>query len=332
MSGSLTQVGHGPEIAYGTAVAPTKWFEILSEGVNGNYPRIQAEALSAALVDRSDRIVAMNKGASGPIVLEPLSKGFGNLLRPMFGTVVTTGPLETNAYTHTATLGTLTGISHTVHIGRATEAGVVKPWVYEGGKCTGWSLSNQADQTLRASLDWDFELESQADTPAGVYILAANVPVVGAEVLTAVGGLVTVAGVTIPVTDVTISVDSSLKVDRPVIQRGVTKREPVQDGKRKISWSFKTSYIDNSLWKKVSAAQSSGSFAIITATWQGLTLLGTTIYPSLAISIPVAQFDDGGPNVDGPSLLEPTYSGKGLYDGAQSAITAVYTSGDVTVI
>lgn len=334
MSGSLTQFGIGKETTYGTAVAVNKFYEIISEDIRGNYPRIQAEALSAALVDRSDRFAITNKGAAGTVTLEPLTKGFGHWLRYMMGDAVTTGPVETNAYTHTATMQNLVGDSLTVQVGRAQTDGTVKPWTYEGGKVTQFEFSNQTDQTLRCSISMDFEQESNADSPAGVYTLQTNVPVTGAEVFTWQGGTVTVGGTIYDIAELSVRVDNALKTDRYFINKGAgqLKREPVQDGKRVIEWSFRTPYGDNNLWEKVAAQTIAGSFATINAKWEGLTLLGTTIFPKIELNIPVAVFNEGGPVVSGPSMLEQSMSGRGLYDGTNSALTITYVSGDTTVI
>jgi hypothetical protein len=332
MSGALTTFGIGTESVYGTAVAPTKFFEITKEDIKGNYTRQQAAALSAAFVDRSDRYAVAHKGASGTVDVEVLSKGFGNWLRFMMGTEVTSGPLETTAYTHVGTIGELYGDNFTAQVGRATLAGVLKPWTYEGGKVTDFAFSNQVDQTLSCSIGMDFETESQPDTPAGVYVLATNIPVVGAEVLAWQGGTITVAGSALDVSEISVKVDNSLNVDRFYINSAASKKEPNQDGKRPVTFSVKTPYVDNAWWKKVSSATNAGATAVISAKWSGLTLLGTTIYPSLQIDIPVARFDEGGPTVDGPGAIDQTLTGVGLYDGTNSAITVTYVSGDVTVL
>jgi len=163
-------------------------------------------------------------------------------------------------------------------------------------------------------------------------LITATVPT-GAEVLAWQGGTITIAGSTIDISDFTVKVDNALKTDRWYINSAGSKKEPVQDGKRKITWSFKTPYVDNSWWKKVSAATASGATGAISATWTGSTLAGSaTVYPSLAITIPVGRFDEGVPTVDGPSMLEPSYSGVGLYNGTDSAITVAYTTTDVTVM
>lgn len=332
MSGSLTTFGIGSEVTYGTAVNVNKFFEISKEDVKGNYTRQQAAALSASFVDRADRYAVAHKGASGSVDVEVLTKGFGNWLRFMMGTVNTSGPTETSAYTHVGTIGSLFSDTFTCQVGRATLDGVVKPWTYEGGKVTDFSFSNQVDQTLQCSIGMDFESESNPDSPTGAYALQTNVPVVGAEVLAWQGGTITIAGATVDISEISVKCDNSLNVDRFYINSAASKKEPTQDGKRAITYSVKTPYADNGFWKKVAAATASGAVGVISAKWTGLTLLGTTVYPSLQIDIPVARFDEGGPNVDGPGMIDQTFTGVGLYDGTNSPLTVTYVSGDATVL
>lgn len=332
MSGSLTTFGIGSEVTYGTAVNVNKFFEITKEDIKGNYTRQQAAALSAAYVDRADRYAVAHKGASGSVDVEVLTKGFGHWLRFMMGTVNTSGPAETSAYTHVGTVGSLFGDAFTCQVGRSTLDGTVKPWTYEGGKVTDYSFSNQVDQTLQCSIGMDFETESSPDSPTGAYALQTNVAVTGAEVLAWQGGTITIAGSTVDISEISVKCDNSLNVDRFYINSAASKKEPTQDGKRKITYSVKTPYADNNFWKKVASATASGAVGVISAKWSGLTLLGTTIYPSLQIDIPVARFDEGGPNVDGPGMLDQTFTGIGLYDGTNSPLTVTYVSGDATVL
>lgn len=335
MSGSLTKFGIGKETTYGTAVAVTKSYEIMSEDFKGNYPRLQAEALSGSYVDRGDRFAVNNKGASGSVTLEPLTRNFGDLLASMMGSVVTSGPAEVNVYTHTATMGSLSGKSLTVQVLRADETDTLNPWTYEGGKVTNFEISNSVDQTLRASIGFDFERESNPDAPAGVYTMTAlnalSTPT-GANVLNWQNGYISVGGSQIEVSEISVRVDNALNTDRYFISQTGGKKEPKQDGKRKIEWSFTTTYLNNTFWEKVSSATVAGSYASLVARWEGPILLGTTIYPQLELTIPMARFDEGGPNVSGPSQLEQSFSGMGLYDGSTSALTMVYKSADTTVL
>ena len=338
MGGSLAKLGFGKETTYGTAVAVTKTLEFISEDIKGNYTRTMAEALSSSYVDRSDRFAVTNKGAAGSISMEPTTKGFGDLLAFMQGSVTTTGPVETAAYSHAATIGTLAGKMLTVQVLRPDENDVLQPWTYEGGKVTGFEFGNQIDQTLRCTLNMDFEKESNPDAPAGVYaataLQALTLPT-GSNIFNWQQGSITIGGSSVEIAELSISVDNALNTDRYFIGSTSIKSEPKQDGKRQIEWSFRTPYTNNNFWEKVSSATVAGSYATLSATWTGLVSIpGTTspLYPCITLDIPVARFDEGGPNVEGPSMLEQSFSGKGLYDGTTSALTITYKTQDATVL
>jgi len=338
MSGSLTRFGIGKESTYGTAVAVTKSYEIMSEDFTGKYERTNAEALSGSYVMRADRFSVVRKGAEGSVTLEPLTRGFGDWLAAMMGQVATTGPVETAAYTHTGTINSLTGKNLTVQVLRADESGTLRPWTYEGGKITNYEFSNSVDQTLRVTIGMDFELESNPDSPAGNYtstaLLALSTPA-DSNVFTWAEGSITVGGTAYDISEVTIGVDNALNVDRYFINTPALKREPIQDGKREITWSFTSTYADNTFWEKVSSATIAGTYAELRAKWVGLVSIAgtsTPLYPCIEIVIPVARFDEGGPVVAGEGMLEQQFSGVGLYDGTNSPISIIYKSQDTTVL
>jgi hypothetical protein len=66
---------------------------------------------------RSDRRVPYIMGAGGSVSFSVLSKGFGFWLAQSLGTVATTGPADTTVYTHTGTVGSLTGDFFTAQVG-----------------------------------------------------------------------------------------------------------------------------------------------------------------------------------------------------------------------
>jgi len=339
MSGSLTRFGIGKETTYGTAVAVTKSYEIMSEDFTGKYERTNAEALSGSYVMRSDRFGVNRKGAEGSVTFEPFTRDFGDWLAFMMGQVATTGPVETAAYTHTGTINNLTGKNLTVQVLRSDESGTLRPWTYEGGKVTNYEFSNTVDQTLRCTIGLDFELESNPDALAGVYagtaLAALPSSSTGANIFTWQEGTITVGGTAYDIAEVTIGVDNALNTDRYFIRQGASKREPIQDGKREVTWSFTTTYADNTFWEKVSSATAAGSYAELRAKWVGLTAIpgtSTPIYPSIEIVIPVARFDEGGPTVQGDGMLEQSFSGVGLYNGTNSPISIIYVAQDATVL
>ena len=339
MAGSLARFGIGKETVYGTPVPITDSFEFMSEDFAGKYERTNAEALSGAYVMRSDRFAVNRKGAEGSVTLEPLTRGFGAFLNFMMGQVATTGPVETAQYTHTGTINNLFGKNVTVQVLRPDETDTLKPWTFEGGKVTNYEFSNSVDQTLRCTIGFDFETESNPDAPAGNYLgtaLAALPPSpTGSSIFVWDQGCVTVGGTAYDIAEITIGVDNSMNSDRYFIRQGATKREPIQDGKRDVTWSFTTTYADNNFWEKVSSSTVAGSYAAINAKWTGLISIpgtSTPLYPSIELQIPIARFDEGGPQVDGDGMLEQKFSGVGLYDGTNSALTVIYKAQDATVL
>lgn len=332
MAGNLTQLGIANETVYGTAVAPAKWFEILKEDIKGNYTRVQGEGLNSKLYDKFDRFVITNKGAAGSMDLEVLTKGFQDLLTYLNGKTITSGPTETSVYTHLSTPFAFWNKSFTLQVGRSQEDSTIQPWTYEGGKVNGYTLSNSAEKLLIASLDMDFELESNPSSPAGAYVLGTPSLPTGAEVLSWQGATITVGGTQYDLSDISFKVDNALNTDRWMLHKGQTKRQPVEDGKRKVTWDFTVPYTDRVLWQKVSSATIAGSYATIVAKWEGLTLLGTTIYPNLTVTITNARFDTGGPNVDGPGMLDAKFSGVGLSDATNEGISLQYQSADTTAL
>lgn len=333
MGGSLAQFGIAKETTYGTPVAVSKFYEIDKEGVTGKYDRVQADGLSASRFDRADRFVVAPKGAEGDIELEVLSRGFGDWLSFMFGSVTTAAAEdETTVYVHTATPGSMTGRSFTAQVGRPRTDNTIVPWTYDGGKVTKWELSNSVDEMLKVSLSLDFAHESNPASPSGALALQTVSLPSGAEVLSWQGGKITIGGVEVDVTEVSISVDNALKVDRYFIRQNTNKKEQVEDGKRKIEVSFKTDYDNDTLNALVRAANAAGAQTSFEAEWVGLNLAGDTTFPGLKVTIPSLRLDEGAPNVDGPSMLEQSFSAVGLDNGTDPAISVAYTSTDATVL
>lgn len=332
MGGSLAQMGMDKEVTFGTPVAVTKFFEFSKESITGSYDRVQADALSASLFDRSDRFAVAPKGAAGDVTIEVLSKGFADWLGFMLGDISVGAVQETVVYTHTATPGNLAGKSFTVQVGRPRADDTIVPWTYSGGKITKWELSNSVDQTLQMQLSMDFASEANPTSPTGATALQPATLVSGAEVFTWQKGTLNIGGTAVDVTDVSVSCDNGLKTDRYYIRGNTNKKEQLQDSKRKIEASFKCDYESDDLWRLVSSATAAGAMTSLTATWEGLVLAGTTLYPSITVSIPALRFDEGAPVVDGPSMLSESFSMTGYDNGTDAPITVEYTSTDATAL
>lgn len=322
MSGSLAQFGMKKETVYGTDAVVNKFFEMTKEDIKGEYTRIQSEGLGATLVDRSDRFGVIKKGAGGGMDMEVMSKNFGYWIEHMMGTLVATADTPVvGANEWVGTVGSLTGKGFTAQVGKPLQDGTIQPFTYPGGKVTGFEFSNAVDQLLVVRLDMAFKEEKTATA-----LEIASYP--AAEVFTWAGGLIKVGGTERDVYDCSVRVDNALKLDNYVIRKGAVKPEPKQDGKRKIEFSIRVPFASMADFNRIAAGTAAGAVASLELVWEAPTAITGSTYPTLKIEIPVARFDEGLPEVAGPSELETTLTGVGLYDGTNSALTLTYITAD----
>lgn len=313
------------EATWGTPVVVDLAHEFNSEGIEETYGRTEGDPLRVGTFDkRDDRFTPYFAGAAGPVEMDVMTKGFGFWLKHMFGAVATTGPTETVVYTHTFTLADLLGKSFTLQVARPFHpSGTVQPFTYEGGKVTEWELANSVDGNLVATVGTDFQ---QVSTATG---LATAAYAAGMENLTWAGGSVTIGGVQVPLTEIAIKRSNGLNTDRRKIN-GTTDKEEQTGGRRECEFSLSCDFDSLTQRNRAAATTRAGALAAIVATWIGPTLLGTTIYPTLQISIPQARFDKWKAANEGPEGIMQELSGVGL-SGASPAIGAVYKSADATV-
>lgn len=319
------QLGLADEVTYGTYVAADHFSEYNSESVEETEGRTEGDPLrTGTLVQRSDRFTPYFAGAAGPIQVDVLTKGFGFWLKHMLGTVATTGPAETSVYTHTGTMGDLTGDSFSAQFNRPfSPSGTNQPFAYLGGKVAQWALSNAVDGNLVCDLTCDFQ---NVDTATALE--AASYPT-NMEPLTWAGGVVNIGGTDYDITEISVSGDNAINGDRRQIRGNTLKKEPT-NGRRQVEFSISADFDSMTQRNRAHATTRSAALAAITATWTGPTLLGTTLYPSLTLTIPAARFDKWKAATEGPDALMQELSGVVRYDGTNSPVTIAYATADTT--
>jgi len=320
------QLGVKSEVTYGTGVVVDRFYEYDSENIEDTYGRTEGDPLRTGGygVRRSDRFTPYFSGAAGSVTMPVLTKGFGWWLTHMLGAVATTGPAETTVYTHTGTVGELYGDFFTMQVNRPfSPAGTNQAVTFMGGKVTEWTLSNSVDEFLMAELGCDF-----AATTTATALATASYPT-GMENLSWAGAGITIGGSSFDVTEFSVSGNNGYDVDRRQLRGNTQKKEPLS-GRREITWSLKADFDSVANRNRAASTTASGALAAITATWTGPTLLGSSIYPSLQVSIPAARFDAWKAASEGVEAIEQELSGVGLFDGTNSAVTIVYKSADTT--
>lgn len=319
------QLGVVDEVTYGTPLVPSRFFEYDSESISDTFGRTEGDPLrTGSSVIRSDRFTPYYSGASGSISMAVLTKGFGFWLKHMLGSSATTGPAETSAYTHTGTEGELFGKSFTCQVNRPfNPSGTNQPFTFEGGKITSWTLANAVDGNLMLDLECDFENVSTATALA-----TASYPT-NMDNLTWAGGVVTIGGATYDVDEIEISFDNGLDVDRRKIRGNTYKKEPTSS-RREGTFSISADFDSLAQRNRAAADTKAGALASLTAVWTGPALLGTTIYPSLTVTIPAVRFDEWSGATEGTDRITQSLSGAIRYNGSASPISIAYVSADTT--
>lgn len=318
------QLGVSAEETYGTLVTPARFFEYNSESIEETEGRTEGDPLRAGWTKRNDRFTPYFAGAAGSLTLDVMTVGFGFWLDQMLGDVATTGPAETDAYTHTGTMADLLGKSFTAQLNRPFHpAGTNQPFLYKGGKVANWTLSNTVEANLLCELGCDFQ---QVDTTTG--LVTADYPD-DMENLTWAGGVVTIGGSSFDIDEIEIACDNGLATDRRQIRGNTDKKEPT-GGAREVTWSINADFASMAQRTRVHSATRAGALAEIVATWTGPTLLGSTIYPSLQVTIPAARFDAWKGNTEGKDGIKQVLTGVGTYNDVDSPVEIVYKSADVT--
>lgn len=317
------QIGLVDEVTYGTPPVVTRFYEFNTESIAESEGRTEGTPLRVGQFHkRTDRWTPYFAGAAGAIQMDVLTKGFGFVLKHMLGTVVTGAAQEIVVFPHTATESDLITKSFTCQVVRPFHpSGTVQAFTYSGGKITEWTLSNSVDGNLVADLSVDFQTVSTAVATA-----TASYPT-GMENLTWAGGVVQIGGSAYDVTEVSIGCDNGLNTDRRQIRANTLKKEPT-GGQRAGTFSIQADFDSLTQRNRARAATRAAAQATVVATWTGPTLLGSTIFPSLEVTIPV-RFDEWQGANSGPEGITQTLSGVWRAD-TSSAATIVYKSADST--
>ena len=319
------QMMFADESTYGTAVTPTRTFEYDSESIEDAHGRTVGDPLRRGTAfARNDRFTPYYAGASGTVSLAVMSKGFGYFLEHMLGQVATTGPAETTVYTHTGTEAALYGDFFTMQLNRPLHpAGTDQAFTYGGGKITEWTVSNSVDGNLMLELGMDF-----ANVTTATALATAAYPT-GMDPLTWAGGTVTVGGTQVDVSEFSLTVNNGLNVDRRPI-RGLTQKKEPTDGRREASFSLKADFESLTQRNRAASTTRAGALAAVVATWQGPTLLGSTIYPTFEVTLAAARFDEWKAATTDYNGIEQELTGAVTWDGTNSPVKVVYKSADTT--
>jgi len=327
-SGLAGSLGVAPEVTYGTYVAPTRFLEVNKVGLKKVKNVQQGGGLaSGRFLQRGSRRVVTTFAANGDVEMEVPNKGFGLILQALMGTTVT--PVQqgaTTAYLQTHTLADNVGKMLTAQVGVPDLSGTVRPYTYTGCKVLGAEFSCGVDDMLMTKVDLD-----SRDVTESQSIVAASYPAglapfhfgqMGFKWGT-FGSEVAVQGVR----KATVKIERGQATDRFYSNNGGRKSEPIMNSWLKISGSIETDYIDKAVFADRFAADTSSSMIV---EWVGPLIAGT-FFETFRIRIPMTFLDGDTPTLDGPDIVNPTFSFVGEDDGTNAPVTIEYMSTDVAV-
>lgn len=314
-------LGVGRETTYGTAVAPTRRFEVTSESLKLNVDRVESSALrNSRRFLSSTGWAAGQKSVEGDIELEVPSAGFGTLLRNLLGQPTTTNNSPVNgAYTHVFSgIADVDGESLTAEIVRTDVAGTQHKFVYEGVKFVDAELSAQAGEFVmfKASCIGEDETVTAAGPSTASYPTASPLVFVNATI--------TVGGSTASVKQFSTKIETGLKTDRYFLGSQL-RSKPVEAELRKASGQMTVEWTGLTQYQRFTA----GTTAAIVAKFETQSAITGATKGYVQVDIPVARFDGETP-VGGGDIIEQGIDFVALDNGTDDPFKITVVSTDST--
>lgn len=311
-SGLAAQLGVKAETTWGTFVAPTRFYPLISESLTEEIDRLESEGIVTGLrVLNTAQWAAGNVDVGGDIETELYQQGMGALLKACFGAVSTSGA---GPYTHTFTPGDLTDDHLSVQVGKPDVAGTVQPFSFSGMKVTDWELSMEAGGLVTLSTSLIGKQLATSDSLA-----TASFGTGTATPFTFKHASATIAGGAANVKKLTIQGSNGLDGDRRFIGSEY-RAEPLEAELREYGGTVDLEFESLTQMNRFRNATEVALVATISA--------GASASLTTTMNV---RFDGATPEVDGRGIvqLSAPYKCIGSTTDA-SAITAVLISNDTT--
>ena len=324
MSSILDQVIQvGVESTYGTAVAPTRAYEIKSDTFQRDVEYIQSVGFRRdQQTIRSDRDDTISLGATGTLEMDVMDKGLGLLLQNALGTAA--GPVQqgsSSAYLQThATSDSLPTGSYSVQVSRVDNTGTMRTFTYEGSQITGWNITQELGAATSMTFNMDSEEEQTTTGEATPAYISSTDPYVFTEAAIEINDSAITS-----FTSFSLDADLGARVDRRFIKGSATKGQP-----KRASLPTYTGTVSGEF---ASLTQYAAFVAGTTFKLEFICTKGTAIegsyYPFFHVTLPVCKWTGSTPvaSLDDLTTIELPYTV--LFNGTDPAVTITYqtTSG-----
>lgn len=314
-------LGVAKETTFGTAVAPSTRFEVLSESLKLKKDYIESKALKGSRrYLASEGHVVGKSNVEGDIEIEIPSKGAGFWFLQLMGAVTTTTPDgATNRRKHVFTADSaLDTTSFTAEVQRTDSSGSEHRFIYAGCGLTDMELACKVGEiaTMKMSVYGKSESVSQAAAQSATY--PASTPLVFT------GAAITVAGSSVPVTDFSLKLENGRKKDRYFLGDSTPNKMIEADmrsaeGKITVEWTGLTQY--NRFVNHTSAA--------VTAKFETQSVIEGSTKGYVLVTLPAVVFTGETP-VGGGDIVEQSIDFKALDNGTDEPVTIEYVSLDTS--
>lgn len=230
MSGLFAQIGYGQETTYGLPVTVDHFVPLAEDAsIAQDIERLESTGIIAgARLLRSEQWSPGGIMVGGDVGHEWFQQNMGLLWRNMLGSI--TSSFTAGVGTHTATLGSLTGLSFTTQVGVPTVSGTVIPFTAAGCKVQSWEIGVVAGEIATLGLT----LIAQTET-TGIGLATASYVTGAARPFTYVQAhTMTMSGSAVCVREMTIGGENNLTDERQCIGQAYID-EPVEAGLREIT-------------------------------------------------------------------------------------------------
>lgn len=334
-SGLGTQFGLTKEVAYGTQLAATKFFEIDSAALALDQNYQDGVGLKAnRMFMPAGRMRATTRQAPGAVPMDVPTKGFGSILDLMHDLVPTVvQQAATPAWLQTHLIGTsMPTKSATLQVNKPTAQGADVATTYPGGILLGASFTMSADGLLKVTLNWDTQDErTLTTTPAGLALAAAAYPA-GVTSWMGVGNgagptVVTLNAAPVAICrSLTIDWVQPYKTDRWFIGSGGLKKQPIPNGLQALTGTMELEWFDTTAYALFrSGAKVALSFDFVND------LISGAFNEQIKFALDNVQIRGGSPAIEGPDVLNVTVPYVAGDDGVDPPLTVTYMSTDTAI-
>lgn len=321
------QIAFKVESTPGTAVTPDVCLAWVSGDIAPVYGLVESQGMRPGdFAVRSDRVARTGlMGASGQLVFEALTRSnISSFLSLAMGSVATSGPTDTSAYTHLGTLadGKKTA---TVQKGIVQLGGTVTPYTYDGVTFAGFDLATAMGGLVTVTLPI---IDAKSET-TGTSLITPTYPS-SAGLFHYNQCAVTIAGTAVDVKSIGLSVKWPKDAGSNRFL-GAGWRQPQITGFPEVIWTLGMEFTGTTQLDRARATTRAAGQAKIVATMTSDILAGAaSAYASLTLTSEVCDFT-GAPTVTmvkGVPQLQMT--AKARYDGTNNPLKFSVVSADTT--